>query len=76
MKCQRCTSTRVATLSSKSSDMNDICIGEENKDGYVPSDMGIGGGDYVRFDWCLDCGQLQGEFPLPETSLESGRDDE
>lgn len=30
---------------------------------YVPSDLNIGGGDYLSFDVCLDCGQMQGEWP-------------
>jgi hypothetical protein len=39
--------------------------------GYVPRDLGIGGGDDVEFDYCLDCGQIQGRFPLPATEIES-----
>jgi len=38
--------------------------------GYVPRDLGIGGGDDVNFDYCLDCGQIQGRFPLPTTAME------
>lgn len=70
--CQRCESPRIVSISSKSSDMNVVCVsGEERQqDGYVPSDMGIGGGDYVEFSWCLKCGQIQGTFPLPMTELE------
>lgn len=68
--CQRCESVRIASISSKSSDMNFVRIGENKEDGYVPSDMGIGGGDYIRFEWCFDCGQIQGTFPLPMTELE------
>ena len=41
--------------------------------GYVPRDLGIGGGDDVQFDYCLDCGQIQGKFPLPRTALETPR---
>jgi hypothetical protein len=41
--------------------------------GYVPDDMGIGGGDYVEFDYCLQCGQIQGRFPRGITSLEKGK---
>jgi hypothetical protein len=37
---------------------------------YVPSDLGIGGGDDVQFDYCLDCGQIQGKFPLPTAGME------
>ena len=39
--------------------------------GYVPRDMGIGGGDYIKAALCLDCGQVQGVFPLQLTELES-----
>jgi hypothetical protein len=39
--------------------------------GYVPDDFGIGGGDYIEFHLCFDCGQLQGKFPLPMTELET-----
>jgi hypothetical protein len=39
----------------------------------LPSDMGLGvGGNASTFDYCLDCGQIQGRFPLPETKLERG----
>lgn len=70
--CQRCESKRLVSISSKSSDLNSVYVGadEVQQDGYVPSDMGIGGGDYVEFQWCLDCGQIQGQFPLPMTELE------
>lgn len=39
--------------------------------GYVPDDIGIGEyGDYMRFTYCLDCGQIQGKFPLPPAECE------
>ena len=37
-------------------------------DGYVPTGLGIGGNDYLEFDYCLDCGQIQDEnFPFNAT---------
>ncbi len=42
-------------------------------DGYVLSNMGIGSGDYLEFDYCLNCGQIQDEgfpFLLPEEFYE------
>jgi hypothetical protein len=41
--------------------------------GYVPRDLGVGGGDDVQFAYCLDCGQIQGRFPLPPTRMEEVR---
>lgn len=71
MNCQRCNSTRVASIKAKCGDRCFTCIG----DGYdyidfPPTDIGIGGGDYVDFEYCLDCGQMQGEFPIPQCTLE------
>ena len=73
MTC-KCGGQRIANISAKSNDMNFININtcDGDYDGYVPRDMGIGGGDYVRFSWCLDCGRIQGDFPLAATRLEVG----
>lgn len=77
MACQKCQSERVATVSGKTSDMfcGDIA-GARDVDGYVPSDWGIGGSDYIEFSYCLDCGQMQGEFPLAPTEYEVGDEEE
>lgn len=45
-------------------------MGDVTKHGYVPDDMGVGGGDYVDIDLCLNCGRVQGTFPLPPCGLE------
>ena len=75
MACQRCGSERIAEVGGKTSDLCFVAVGDKEHDGYVPGDMGIGSGDYIDFDFCLDCGQMQGEFPVPTTELESGNDD-
>lgn len=67
--CQRCSSTRVASGGGKCSDMFQSSMGDREKHGYVADDMGVGG-DYIEFTWCLECGQLQGEWPLPPCELE------
>lgn len=79
MSCQRCKSERVLHVSAKCSDLCFVSIGEKEKDGYVPGDVVFGEGqfgDYVRFDLCLDCGQMQGKWPNPPMSLETGEEDE
>lgn len=75
MKCQRCSSERVGKINGKSSDLNNYSLGEKSGDGYVPYDWGIGGGDYYSIKICLDCGQVQGEFPRPLTALEEGEEE-
>jgi hypothetical protein len=64
---------RIASVTAKCSDCSGTDIGGvEHSDGFVPSDMGIGGGDYVEFRWCLDCGAIVGDrtgwpkFPATE----------
>lgn len=76
MSCQQCEGERIANFGAKCSDMFDVQMGDKEHNGYVPGDFGIGGGDYIRVEFCLDCGQMQGDFPLPETALETGEEDD
>lgn len=76
MSCQQCKSERLLTISAKCSDLCFCEINNKKDDGYVPSDAGIGGGDYVKFTYCLNCGQIQGEFPLPTMELEEEQEEE
>lgn len=65
MACQKCSSIRIFSINAKCSDLCNVVsnTGLEH-DGYVPENIGIGGGDYVEFDYCIDCGQIQGQFPI------------
>jgi hypothetical protein len=68
MTC-KCGSSRILSVSGKVSDMCDIRIGNNSRDGYVPGGLNIGSGDYLEFDLCLDCGQHQGVFPVTEKAV-------
>ena len=69
-------------MSAKTSDRCHVAIltsddtDDKEHSGYAPQDMGIGGGDYVCFAWCLECGKIQNDerggvvFPLPPCALE------
>ena len=72
--CTTCESTRLASIRGKTSDRFyavDAQSGHEHE-GYVPGDLGIGCVDYIRFTYCLQCGQIQGSFPQSGESI-SGR---
>ena len=80
MKC-KCGSERIASFNAKCNDAFFVEIedcedgkstgnGKVEHFGYVPRDMSIGGGDYLKLKFCMDCGQIQGEFPLENTELE------
>jgi hypothetical protein len=76
VSCQRCNSERIAHVGAKCDDRCSVTIGEADSHGdYVPRDMRIGGGDYIEFAYCLECGQVQGKFPVPKTALEDSEDD-
>ena len=64
MTCDKCESKRILMLSAKCSDLFHAYIGDKEINGYVPNNLNIGGGDYVEFNSCLDCGKIQGEFPV------------
>jgi len=65
MKCN-CGSERILSVSCKVSDMCSAQLDGRYHDGYVPSGLNIGGGDYLEFKMCLDCGQHVGTFPVAE----------
>lgn len=58
-------------LYGKCSDLCSATIDEYTHDGYAPTIKNVCGGDGISFDVCLDCGQVQGKWPLPPTKLES-----
>lgn len=78
MICQRteCGSNRIAFISGKCSDLCSTEIGGNERNDYPPTDMGLKNsyGDYVELSWCLDCGQIQAEFPVPTCALERSDD--
>jgi len=68
MSCIKCNSERIMSIQAHCSDL--FCMDYKGKElissGYVPYEIGIGGGDDVILDICADCGQVQGEYPIKE----------
>lgn len=63
--CDNCESNKLVQVSAKASDLHwwkFLDTGKENS-GYLPDNLGIGGGDYVEMTYCLNCGKIQGKFP-------------
>ena len=60
--CSRCESNKIAFVSQKSGEC--LVKYKEYESDYLPEDMGITDGNCIQFYWCLDCGQIQGKFPL------------
>lgn len=70
MKCN-CGSERIAQISGKTDDRCFVRLGNKEKNGYAPDGMNVGGGDYLNFKLCLDCGKIQGKFPVAQTEMEA-----
>lgn len=69
MNCDKCNSERVAFLNGKTSDMCQFQYKDIDTDGYVPQGIIIGDdgyGDYINFHFCLECGKIQGKFPISD----------
>lgn len=64
-----CGSNRIVNVTGKTSDLCFISYEDLEHDGYVPSNLNIGGGDYLEFSMCLDCGRIQGKFPITDEAL-------
>ena len=64
MNCQRCKSDRILTVGGKTNDLNEFVFKNKRSNDYVPSGLNIGAGDYIHFKTCLECGQIQGTFPV------------
>ena len=70
MACIRCESERLLNFSSKCSDCFSCFYGTVGGyDGYVPEGLNIGSGDYIDATVCMECGQLQGKFPVEESVI-------
>lgn len=79
MTCSKCSSERVLSVSAKTSDRFSCNLGTDDEDydylGYVPEDLNLGGGDYLSLDVCLDCGQLQGDWPVSKPEFKVSLED-
>ena len=76
MPCQSCKSDRILSVNAKCADRCMLSLEGKDHNGSVPEGFGIGGGDYIRFDLCVDCGQIQGQFPLGKTEIEIANENE
>jgi len=63
MKCQKCGSDRVVSITAKCPDGFTVSTGDNVN--FNSTDIeNLCDGEYVDPDVCLDCGQVQGQFPV------------
>lgn len=63
MSC--CNDKKIIKICGKCNDLCSIIYpdGTTHND-YVPYGLNIGGDDYLDFDFCMNCGQMVGNFPV------------
>lgn len=72
MECIRCNSKRILTVSAACGDCITLLTDEHELRGYLEEQIGINGrsSDSLRIQYCLHCGQIQNEFPIPQLRIE------
>jgi hypothetical protein len=70
MICINCGRDRILQVSGKVSDSCFLRFAEQEHDGYVPSGLAIGSSDYLEFNLCMNCGQVQHTFPIEDINLD------
>jgi hypothetical protein len=60
-----CGNPKIANVQAKCSDKFSLTMKNLKYTGYVPRDIGLGDGEYVKFEICLKCGKIQ-EFHSPD----------
>ena len=66
MSCRECQSERIVSVLGHCVDRFVARYKDKEYEGYVPHDLNIGGGDDMDFEYCLDCGMIQDDFPIDE----------
>ena len=69
-----CDSDRLLRINGKTSDMFSCSGVGVEYDGYVPEGIIIGDGgygDYIGFQFCLECGKIQGNFPISDSKVKT-----
>lgn len=65
-----CLHKRIVKVNAKCVDCFDLTYGDREYNGYVPEGLNLGGGDYLEFAYCLDCGKIMGNFPITEEEVQ------
>lgn len=65
-QCKKCGSESILHFSGNTSDRFDATFKGMEHQGYVLSGLNIGGGDYIEIDVCMQCGHMQGDWPVAD----------
>ncbi len=71
MTCIKCNSDRIANIYAHSKDLGNFTYDklDIDHDGYFPEIQGICDGDDADIEFCLECGQIQANFPITDKQI-------
>jgi hypothetical protein len=70
--CQNCgTEGRIYEATGYGKDLNWCKWKGKERDGYLPEVTNLSGGDELTIAVCLECGQVQGEWPVEDPCIEN-----
>lgn len=75
MNCDLCNSQRVLEIGGMAFDWHQWTYMGREGDGYAPHIPNVCGGDYIDLSVCLNCGKVQGKFPVVRENLAEGVED-
>ncbi len=70
MNCQTCNSDRISNVVAHSKDSSSISYRGHETDGYFQNIDNVCSGDDMDITVCLECGQLQGNWPVEDPKIE------
>ncbi len=73
-QCSECGSHKIIKISAECGDRCTVTLGTLSFTGEVPDGFGIGGGEVLYLEYCANCGQIQGDFPLDEPTLDDAEE--
>jgi hypothetical protein len=70
-QCDKCKSDRLLMVYVQGRDMHQLEYKGQDYEGYMVQGLGLYGnyGDATQFKLCMECGKIQGNFPIPEENL-------
>ena len=72
--CQHCKGSRILRIGAKCSDLFNMSFNGKEYNGYVPQGVHVANDgdydeDYIEMQICMDCGRVQGKFPVSDTAI-------
>jgi hypothetical protein len=62
-------------VTGKTSDLCTCTYKDQERNDYVPLNIGLGDNeDYIRFNFCLECGRIQDKFPISDAQIKKALD--